>query len=189
MYTILLRLAKKIAKSGFVPDVIVGISRGGWVPARVLCDLLGVPVLANVGVAFYVGVDKRKVRPKLIQSISTGVLGQRVLVVDEVADTGRSLKLAKQHIVQQGAKEVRTVTIYTKPWSVVEPDYHEKKSSSWIVFPWEIKETVQSIIAESAKGEEIERLGNLEAAGLSRRLTSRFLTELLREDPRTAREP
>ncbi len=112
MYSVLLSLARKIVKSGFVPDVIVGVSRGGWVPARVLCDLLSAPVLANVGVEFYAGVGVRKGQPRLTQPLSAAVSGKRVLVVDEVADTGESLKLVKEHVIKEGAKEVRTVTMY-----------------------------------------------------------------------------
>jgi len=181
MYDALLRLAEKIVRRGFMPDVIVGVSRGGWVPARVLCDLLNVPALANVGVGFYEGLRERKSEPKLTQSISMNVSGQKVLVVDEVADTGKSLMLVEDYITKQGAKEVRTATIYTKPWSIIEPDYYEKETSQWIVFPWEIKETVRLVAMKSSKSKKREELEDLEDSGVSRKLTRRFLAEILRE--------
>ena len=180
MYIALLNLAKTIVRSGFVPDVIVGVSRGGWVPARVLCDLLGVPVLANVGVEFYSGVGQRQDKPRLTQRLSTAVSGKKVLIVDEVADTGKSLKLAKEHIIKEGAEQVRTVTMYTKPWSTFEPDYHEKKTSCWIVFPWETKETIRSIVTGS-KWEKRKDMDELEHARLSARRVQRFLNEILRQ--------
>jgi hypoxanthine phosphoribosyltransferase len=180
MYSVLLSLAKKIVKSGFVPDVIVGVSRGGWVPARVLCDLLSAPVLASVGVEFYAGVGERKGRPRLTQPLSAAVSGKKVLVVDEVADTGKSLKLAKEQVIKEGAEEVRTVTMYAKPWSVVEPDYHGKKTSCWIVFPWETKETIRLIVAGS-KWEKRKELDDLEHARLSARRAQRFLNRILKE--------
>jgi hypoxanthine phosphoribosyltransferase len=180
MYNVLLSLARKIVRSGFVPDVVVGVSRGGWVPARVLCDLLSAPVLANIGVEFYTGVGERKRQPRLTQPLSTAVSGKRVLVVDEVVDTGKSLKLVKDQVIKEGAKEVRTVTMYTKPWSVVEPNYHEKKTSCWIVFPWETKETIRSIVAGS-KWEKRKELDDLEHARLSARQAQRFLNKILEE--------
>jgi hypothetical protein len=179
-YTVLLSLARKIVRSGFVPDVIVGVSRGGWIPARVLCDLLSAPVLANIGVEFYTDIGETERRPRLTQPLSTDVSGKKVLLVDEVTDTGQSLKLAKEHIVKEGAKEVRTATMYTKPRSAIEPDYHEKKTSSWLVFPWETKETIRSIVAGS-KWEKRKELDDLNHARLSAREAQRFLNEILRE--------
>jgi hypoxanthine phosphoribosyltransferase len=180
MYNVLLSLARKIIKSGFVPDVVVGVSRGGWIPARVLCDLLSAPALANIGVEYYSGVGERKRQPRLTQPLSAAVSGKSVLVVDEVADTGKSLKLVEDHVFKEGAKDVRTVTLYTKPWSVVEPNYHEKKTSCWIVFPWETKETIRSIAAGS-KWEKRKELDDLEHARLSARQAQRFLNKILEE--------
>jgi hypoxanthine phosphoribosyltransferase len=180
MYSVLLSLARKIAKSRFVPDVIVGVSRGGWVPARVLCDLLSAPMLASVGVEFYTGVGERKGRPRLTQPLSAAVSGKKVLVVDEVADTGKSLKLVKEHVLKEGAKEVRTVTMFTKPWSTVKPDYHAKKTSCWVVFPWETKETILSV-AKGSKWEKRKELEDLEHARLSVRQAQKFLNKILEE--------
>jgi hypoxanthine phosphoribosyltransferase len=179
-YNVLLGLSRKIIRSGFVPDVIVGVSRGGWIPARVLCDLLSAPVLANIGVEFYTGIGQTKRRPRLTQPLSTNVSGKKVLLVDEVADTGQSLKLAKEHIVKEGAKEVKTATIYTKPRSLIEPGYHEKETSNWIVFPWETKETIRSIVTGS-KWEERKELDDLYHAKLTAKQAQKFLNEILRE--------
>ena len=180
MYNVLLSLARRILRSGFVPDVIVGVSRGGWVPARVLCDLLNAPVLASIGVAFYADVGEAGSRPTLTQPLSVAVSGKMVLLVDEVADTGESLKLAKEQVVKEGAREVRTVTMYTKPWSTIKPDYDEKKTSSWIVFPWEMKETIQSV-AMGSKWKKRKELEDLQHARLSAREAQRFLNKILTE--------
>ena len=65
IYTMLINLAEKISKDKFKPDVIVGVSRGGWPPARVLSDLLDNPNLANVRAEFYLGVAETKSEPVL----------------------------------------------------------------------------------------------------------------------------
>ncbi|MCK4313212.1 phosphoribosyltransferase [Candidatus Bathyarchaeota archaeon] len=184
IYEMLLDLAEKIRKNGFKPDVIVGVSRGGWPPARVLSDLLNTPNLANVKAEFYLGVAETKGEPTLTQPVSTTVLGKKVLIVDEVADTGKSLKLVKEHIIKKGAAEARIVTVYYKPWSIVMPDYYEKKTSRWIVFPWETKETIRKILKKCTQKEKPvdEETAKLVEAGVSAELVRRFLKEILEEE-------
>ena len=183
IYEMLLNLVEKIRKNGFKSDIIVGVSRGGWPPARVLSDLMGNPNLANVRAEFYLGVAETKEEPVLTQPVSMKVVGKKVLVVDEVADTGKTLKLVKEHIIEKGATEVKIATVYFKPWSIVKPDYYEKETSCWIVFPWEIKETVRKIVKRCGeKGKSIEReTAKLVKAGVSPRLVEKFLKEILEE--------
>ncbi|MEM3730670.1 MAG: phosphoribosyltransferase [Candidatus Bathyarchaeia archaeon] len=184
IYEMLLNLSEKIKKDGFKPDIIVGVSRGGWPPARVISDLMGNPNLANVRAEFYLGVAETKDEPVLTQPVSMDVSGKKVLLVDEIADTGKSLKLVKNHIVEKGAAEVKIATIYYKPWSIVKPDYFEKETSRWVVFPWEIKETIRKIVKKCMENEkpidyETEKLVE---AGLSAELIKRFLKEILEEE-------
>jgi hypoxanthine phosphoribosyltransferase len=183
IYELLHSQAEKIRKSGFKPDIIIAISRGGWLPARVLSDLLETPNLAHVRVEYYVGVAETKTEPVLTQGVSSTVTGKKVLIVDDVADTRRRLKLVKEHVLRQGAEESRIATMYNKPWSVVKPDYYEKETELWIVFPWEIKETIRKIVEKRGEkhapiGEEIAKLVK---AGLPKQLTERFLKEILEE--------
>lgn len=184
IYLMLLDLYDRIRREKFSPDIIVGVSRGGWPPARVLSDLLGNPNLANVKAEFYLGVAETKGEPCLTQPISVQVAGKRVLIVDEVADTGKSLKLVKDHIVEQGAAAVKIATVYLKPWSIVKPDYCAKKTSDWIVFPWEIKETLRKIMKKChEKGRPLEQeTAKLVKAGISAQLIERFLKEISEEE-------
>jgi len=184
IYNMLLNLAEEIRKNGFNPDIIVGVSRGGWPPARVLSDLLGNPNLANVKAEFYLGVAETKEEPILTQPVSMVVAGKKVLVVDEVADTGKSLKLVKEHIINKGATEVRIITVYYKPWSIIVPDYYGKETSRWIVFPWEIKETIRKIVKKCReKGKSVEQEATkLVKAGISGELVRRFFKEIVEEE-------
>lgn len=183
VYGMLLNLTDKIRKSGFKPDVIVGVCRGGWPPARVLSDLLDNPNLATIRAEFYLGVAETKGEPTLSESLSVPVEGKKVLVVDEVADTGRSLKVVKEHILEKGAAEVRVATVCYKPWSIVKPDYFAKESSRWIVFPWEIRETIRKIIKKcKEKGASVEKeKAKLVSAGVPERLVKRFSREMAEE--------
>ena len=184
IYRMLLLLAQEIKKGSFKPDIIVGVSRGGWPPARVLSDLLDNPNLANVKVEFYLGVAETKGEPTLTQPVSVNVTGKKVLIVDEVADTGKSLKLIKEHLAKEGAAEVKIATIYYKPWSIIIPDFYAKETSRWIVFPWEVKETIRKIVKRCREnGKPIEdEMVKLVKAGLSKRLVERFLKEVLEEE-------
>ncbi|UCF45567.1 MAG: phosphoribosyltransferase [Candidatus Bathyarchaeota archaeon] len=178
----LVNQANKIRQSGFEPDVIVGITRGGWIPARVLSDLLEIPDLATVRVEFYLGVAETRNEPVLTQGVPAVVTGKKALIVDDVADTGKSLQLAREHVLQQGATEVRIATVYRKPWSAIKPDYYETETSCWIVFPWETKETIKKIVEKHGNKNVINReITNLVKAGLSKQLSRRLLKEVFEE--------
>jgi hypoxanthine phosphoribosyltransferase len=184
IYTMLINLAEKIRKDKFKPDVIVGVSRGGWPPARVLSDLLDNPNLANVRAEFYLGVAETKSEPVLTQPVSVDVTGKKVLVVDEIADTGKSLKVVKEHLMAKGAKEVKIATVYYKPWSIMTPDYYERETRCWVVFPWEIKETVRKIAKKYGDmGKAIDReIAKLVKAGAQEELVKKFLKEAVEEE-------
>jgi len=180
IYECLLDLADKIRGGGFKPDVIVGVSRGGWPPARVMSDLLGNPEIANVRAEFYEGVAETKGEPVITQPVSVSVEGKRVLVMDDVADTGKSLRLVKSHLRERGAAEVRIATVYYKPWSVVVPDYYMRETRSWIIFPWERKEAVRNIINRyrSAGKAVKEAKDKLVRSGLDSELLERLTREM-----------
>jgi hypoxanthine phosphoribosyltransferase len=185
MYESLLELARKIRKAGFKPDIVVGVARGGWPVARVMSDLLENPEVANVKAEFYLGVAETKKKPIITQPVSASVESKKVLVVDDVADTGKSLALVKEHLKGQGAAVIRIATIYYKPWSVLKPDWFERQTERWIVFPWERKETIKRILEKCRKeGVSIEQAKEaLVRYGLDRRLAERFIQEIAEGKP------
>jgi len=185
IYDLLLNLADKIKESGFKPDVIVGVSRGGWPPARILSDLLENPQLANVTAEFYVGVAETRGEPTITQPVSAPVKGKKVLVVDDVADTGKSLRLVRSHLEEKGATEVRIMTIYYKPWSILVPDYYQRETSSWIIFPWERKESVRKVAEKYRRqGKSLEEAKEaLVDSGFNRKLVERFAREMFGGSP------
>ena len=173
IYAMLVRQAEKIRCSDFKPDVIVGVTRGGWVPARVLSDLLGACELATVGVEFYVGVAETRSEPVLKQSVSADVTGKKVLLVDDVADSGKSLLLAKEHLQNKGVAEVRVATVYCKPLSALTPDFYEKETRLWVVFPWDAKENIKKILKRGGA----VNVAELVKAGLPKQLVEELLKE------------
>jgi hypoxanthine phosphoribosyltransferase len=185
IYSLLLKLAEAVRKSKYEPDVIVGVSRGGWIPARIMSDLLENPKLANVATEYYLGVAETKQEPSLTQSVSLSVKDQRVLVVDDVTDSGESLKLINSHLEEQGASEIRVATIYYKPWSVTVPHYYEKETCLWLIFPWEQKEAAKKV-SEKFRAEgrsEEDTKEKLISSGLDKKLVERFIKEATEEEP------
>lgn len=183
IYDFLLNIAKRIRRNGFKPDIILGVSRGGWPPARVMSDLLENPNVVNVAAEFYIGVAETRDKPVITQPVSVSVKDKKVLVVDDIADTGQSLKLVLSHLEEEGASEVKTTTIYYKPWSALIPDYYEKETTLWIIFPWERKETVKKIIERyKRQGSPIDvAKEKLVSSGLDRKLVERFIQEIFGE--------
>ncbi|MBO3664863.1 phosphoribosyltransferase [Microbacterium stercoris] len=136
-------LARRILDDGFVPEVVVAIARGGLLPAGAIAYGLGAKNCGALNVEFYTGIgtvlDAPEVLPPELDMAYLG--GRRVLLVDDVADSGRTLALAVDLLKNQGA-DVRSVTIYTKPTTIIEPDYAWKATDLWIDFPWSWKGTV-----------------------------------------------
>src|SRR5215467_8108688 len=145
IYNMTVGLAKEIRKSDFSPQVIVGVSRGGWPPARIMSDLLENQNVANMKVVFYKDIGERNRKPVITQPVTAKVRGRRVLVVDDVSDTGHSLKVVANHLRQKGTKDLKVCTIYMKPKSIFRPDYFAKTTRKWIIFPWERLESIRLI--------------------------------------------
>jgi uncharacterized protein len=179
IYDMLLDQAQKIQGDGYKPDIIIGIARGGIVSARILSDLLEVPDLATIQIEYYADIAQTKQEPILKQGLSTPLTGKKTLLVDDISDSGKSLQLAKNHLQQQGAKEIKTATLYAKPQTITKPDYYEKQTSHWIVFPWDAKETVREIIQKhEGKRATSKEIAKLVRAGLPKQLAEKFLKDM-----------
>lgn len=161
IYDLLLKLAKKIVDDNYRPDLIVGIARGGWVVARILSDLLDIKEIGNIRVEFYEDVLLTRERPCITQEISVEVRGKKVLLSDDVADTGKSLKFASDYLRSKGVSELKISTLHLKPKSIVRPNYYVIETDAWIIYPWEVFETIKSIARklekEGKSSEEIKK--------------------------------
>ncbi|MCE4599643.1 MAG: hypothetical protein F7C81_05540 [Desulfurococcales archaeon] len=131
------KIAGGITNSNYNIDVIIGILRGGIVPARLLADALDVSDIYFIEVKLYTGVGVRHARPYIKQLALPELYGKNVLIVDDVSDSGLSLQLALQLINMYMPRQVKTATLYVKPWTKQIPDYYADITDKWIVFPWE----------------------------------------------------
>ncbi len=130
-------LAREVAESGFRPDIILAIARGGLIPAGTLGYALSVKNTYVMNVEYYTGVDQRLEVPLILPPVPelVDVTAERVLIVDDVADTGGTLKVVQEFCAGKVA-EVRTAVLYEKPASVVKCDYVWRRTDKWITFPW-----------------------------------------------------
>ncbi|HAM12106.1 MAG: phosphoribosyltransferase [Actinobacteria bacterium] len=130
-------LSRTIVADGFMPDVVVAIARGGLLPAGAIAYGLGIKNCGAINVEFYTGIGTVLPDPELLPpEMDMAYLdGRRVLLVDDVADSGRTLDLAVRLLTDRGAI-VRSVVIYTKPTTIIRPDWSWKDTDLWIDFPW-----------------------------------------------------
>jgi hypoxanthine phosphoribosyltransferase len=168
IYEMLINIALRIKGSGFRPDYIVGVSRGGWAPGRILSDLLENTHTANIKIEFYVGIERTARKPIVTQPLAEDITKKNILVVDDVSDTGESLKVALDHVVGKGAADVKTATVYYKPHSIFKPDFFADSTSDWIIFPWERLEATKLLIQEArSEGRDLSSVRQtLKACGI-----------------------
>lgn len=131
------RLAQQVADSGYEPDIILAVARGGLLPAAAVAYALDVKNLFTMNVEFYTGVEERLDFPVMLPPLLDAVdlKGARVLVADDVADTGATLKLVKDFCAEH-VHDVRCAVLYEKGRSMVKCEYVWRRTERWIDFPW-----------------------------------------------------
>ncbi|WP_237801691.1 phosphoribosyltransferase [Corynebacterium accolens] len=132
-------LSEQIVESGWFPDLIVGVARGGLIPAGAIGYAIGVKAMGAINVEFYTDIGQTLDEPIILspQLDTDSLKGKKVLVVDDVADSGKTLDLVV-NFLEETAAEVRSAVVYTKPKTIFEPDYSWKKTDKWINFAWSV---------------------------------------------------
>jgi hypothetical protein len=121
----------------YKPDVIVGISRGGLIPAVRLSHILGDVEFKVIDVKFYKDIGERGEKPVITIPLHGDLEGKKVVIVDDVSDTGKTLQVVIEEVKNRGAKDIKVACLAMKPWTSVVPDFYVFRTDKWIVFPWE----------------------------------------------------
>ena len=165
VYALAYTLASEIRASGFRPDLVVAISRGGFTPARVLCDALGIFNLTSIRIFHYKRAATKNGAATVKYPLCIPVNGLRLLVVDDVNDSGDTLREARKHLETLGPKELRTAVLQEKAGSTVCADYVAESVAEWrwLIYPWAVVEDVGGFLKEmepppSGGSEAAERL-------------------------------
>lgn len=130
-------LAKTVWDSGFEPDLIVCVARGGLIPAGGIAYALEQKSMLVLNVEFYTGIGTTLLDPRLVDPVpdNHGMTGKKVLIVDDVADSGRTLEFVRG-ICAQYTEDIRVAVLYQKPRSTIKCEYVWKETDKWISFPW-----------------------------------------------------
>jgi hypothetical protein len=150
VYKLSRRLAFEIMTAGFRPDLIIAIARGGYVPARILADFLGLMNVTSIRIEHYRGSHKEPLAV-VKDPLSVDITKQRILLVDDVSDSGDTFQVAIQHLEEQGVfAEIRSAALHHKVVSKYRPDFFAKKIVTWrwITYPWAMIEDL-SVFIES----------------------------------------
>ena len=154
------KLASKIQKTNYHIESIIAIARGGLVIARLLSDILGISNVVTIGVSYYQGINETKTKPVLTQDVNYDLRNKKVIVIDDVSDTGKSMHFVISHLKENGFKNVKTATLHYKPQSIFRPDFFIAETTKWIVYPWErvefSKQYFQKGISDGRKLAEIK---------------------------------
>ncbi len=175
------RLSEKVSDlikdSGYEADIMIAISRGGFDPARIMSDQLNIRKLASLQIIYYTGLNTRMDEPEVLFPLNAQIEGLKVLVVDDVSDSGNSLIVVKKYVEEKGASEVKLAPLHHQPWSKFMPDFYAEEVDKWIIYPWEPKESVNDLgnmLAEA--GMEKNRIpGKLKEIGFSDQQIKRYL--------------
>ncbi len=151
-------------------DLVISINRGGAVASRILSDLLDLSMGA-FAMSSYIGVRNQK-KLEITQPLNLSIEKQKVLLVDEICDTGQTFKVARDHVAGLEPREIKTATLYQKKTADFRPDHWVELVDKWIVFPYEIRETLAGLKQDqTARGEVINFFTQL---GLSEEVLTKF---------------
>ncbi len=142
------KLAHKVSETGYKPDLIIGLARGGWFTARVLCDLLSVKELVSLKVEHW-GVTAQPDGKAVIRyPFSLDLSGKNVLVADDITDTGESMRVTVDYLMQMKPKAMRTAVLqHISSSSKFNPDFFgEEVPLFWYVYPWNFFEDMGNLV-------------------------------------------
>jgi len=143
------KLVGMIKHDGFKPDVVIAIARGGYVPARIICDRLNIYNLASIRITHYTGGSTKQEQARLSIPLSIDINEMNVLLVDDVDDTGDTFCIALEHLKGFHPKSIKTAVLHHKAISTVLPDYYATtiRKWRWIIYPWAMTEDITGFIS------------------------------------------
>jgi hypoxanthine phosphoribosyltransferase len=175
-------LAERIQASGFCPDRVVAIARGGYVPARLVCDRLNLYELDSIRVAHYRAGAAKAPAARLVSTLNSDIRACNVLLVDDVADTGDTLALAVEYLGGLEPRVVKVAVLQHKSQSPFIPDFCAEEGSAWrwLVYPWAVTEDLGGFLAAMTPAPDnpeqlVERLRREHGIKVSTRLAQQIL--------------
>jgi len=181
-------VANKVKKSKWRPDVVIALSRGGLVPARIICDILVIKDLISLKVNHWGITATKDQKAELAYVARFDLSGKNVLVVDDITDTGESLKTSVAFVKEQmHPKDIKTATLFHISHSTIKPDFYDVEIPgsewTWIVWPWNFHEDMKNIFEKenfdhdrSKIPEFVESFNKKYSANLTRQMVEHVLS-------------
>ncbi len=152
------KLSEIILESKWIPDIIIAISRGGYVPARLICDLLVVGELVSIQITHWPSAAQMAKEAGVKHPLQCDLSTKKALIVDDIADTGDSIIIAKDHIwTYCRPKELKVATLqWISKVSKIKPDYYVEEVKEWIwyQYPWTRLEDIIGFIRKIIEEEK-----------------------------------
>jgi hypoxanthine phosphoribosyltransferase len=164
------KLSKNIKDSGYKPDIVVAIGRGGYVPARILCDYLLMRDLTSIKVEHW-GIAATETEKAVIKfPLCADIKDKKVLLVDDITDTGDTLRVSLEYLKTFEPEDIKTAVLIHKTCSAIIPDYFVSKVIKWrwIIFPWHIYEDLTGFV------KRIKDMGIHSKEDITRELRERY---------------
>lgn len=161
IYDLCRNVSNEIKESGFEPEIIIALARGGWFAGRVLCDFLGLDDLESLKVEHYVGTAATGNNAEVKYPVADkAVEGRDVLIVDDITDTGKSLIEAQEYIKDLHPSKIKTSTLQYLDTSKADPDFVGERLDewAWIVYPWNFIEDMIDLIEQLMNKKDVEKI-------------------------------
>ena len=174
LHQLCFELAQKVDKANLKVNKIVAISRGGLVVARILSDFLDLPI-AHISIVAYQEIGKIT-KPKITEGLGRDVSRNKLLLVDEIVDSGKSLAKGLTYLTKFKPTKIYSAGVIVKPKANPKPDFFVRITNKWAVFPYEVRETTEQLVEKWRKtGKKEKEIENgLEQLGFARELVKEF---------------
>ncbi len=138
-----------VVSDNYKPDIIIGISRGGLVPARMMSDYLFIKDLMTVKTEHWGLTASMDGKAVIKYKLNYDISDKKILIVDDITDTGESIKLTYDYVKSLNPLEVKTSSMLYVNGSSYVPDYYgeglSKENWAWFIFPWNIYEDTYNL--------------------------------------------
>jgi hypoxanthine phosphoribosyltransferase len=135
-----------------MPNAIIGLSRGGLVPARIISDMILLKELYAIKTEHWGLTATVDGKADLKYGLNVSIEGKNVLIVDDITDTGQSMKLAYDYVKTLKPKTLKTAAMLHIGHSTFTPDYYAEYVSdaqwTWFIFPWNVYEDVINLTSK-----------------------------------------
>lgn len=166
IYAASYKLALLIMESTYTFDTVIAIARGGFPIARFICDFLNIHHLGSLQITHYSAGATEVEQMRIIAPVNIEVEGKKILLIDDVNDTGKTLIAARDYIQAMHPALLKTAVLHEKPNTVFKVDFVAEKITQWkwLIYQWAVTEDVLAFLYKDNMLEENEEVAHAHLA-------------------------